>query len=145
MQVGVIWAPQTDEEGNITKEWANDRSSWEDGATWERAWRFADGVLAECEQSVQAYQDAMKWYEESIYGAEEAGDVAFKGWPFKKVNGANDRDCVVRTDLPGWEKHKFFSIQGGEEDQSEDKEGRARGDEEAAKKKGAEGAACSRC
>ena len=54
----------------------------------------------------------MAWFADSEHGNTDVADVLgskFKGWPFAKVRGGNDKDCVIRDDLPDSRKFKFFA------------------------------------
>jgi len=63
--------------------------------------------------SQAAIASLMQWYASSKYGDEERADPAFKGMPFKRPQGGgNDRSVVIRDDLPGWERWKFFATSG---------------------------------
>ena len=69
------------------------------GCTWERAEKFTTGDLAECDESKAAFDSFMHWFVESKYDNEHHAE--YKGWPFQKVRGSNDKDVVVRDDLAG--------------------------------------------
>ena len=105
MRYGVIWKNQVDAEGKVTVKYRDDIFSYETGATWERGAKWADGGdLAECEDSQAALANFQKWFMDT-------DEYVEKGLPFKKVNGNNDKACVVRYDLPGWQKWKFFQTE----------------------------------
>ena len=89
-------------------QYADDKFCWSAGCTWERYEKFEAGDLKDCEASQKALQDFEKWYADSKYGDEDVLPH-YKGLPFRKVKGKNDREVVIRDDIEGHEKWAFFA------------------------------------
>lgn len=118
MKVFCVWAPKRDDAGNVIKQYRDDVYCPTHGCTWERVYKFRVGDLAQDAASVAALDDMERWYTDSKYGdaefvAPDTPHAEYKGLPFKKLNGGNDKAIVVRDDLPGGaEKYAFAKAEG---------------------------------
>lgn len=105
-----MWGPKKNHKGDVVAQYADDKFCWSAGCTWERYEKFEAGDLKDCEASQKALQDFEKWYADSKYGDEDEDVLPhYKGLPFRKVKGKNDREVVIRDDIEGHEKWAFFA------------------------------------
>ena len=107
MKLGVLWEKVNVITGKVEEVYADNLLDWKNGATWEYEAKFITGDLAQCTQSHTAYKDFLAWYASTEFHDEESQH--YKGWPFKKVGGANDKSCVVRDNHEDSYKWKFFA------------------------------------